>query len=385
MSKYKVFYLDDEKEDLTIPYKKKLEITDLLDISLNKPYNFEKELDRLIEELKSCDALILDLQLDGPQEDDSNKEGKDGKENNANEDEKKFKVRYQAPPLAQMIRTLASEGAIPDLPIILCSTEDKVKDSFNRDFTSHDLFDWTFLKDDIDVETINKIVSLIVGYQTLNKNKKDFSTSLGRDYNELDQRILSRFIIEDNPPTHEIARVIFKDIVQPTGLLINESTLAARLGVDMSKNVEYWNKFIDKYFSKTKYDGVFHTSWNRWWNDRINDVFEEITNENLASLDATSRVSLLIEKTEFKDLIVAEPIKLFESNNYWNICEITKKPLDPFEGFKISGKEEPKPWQDYAYVSLFAYVTKPDSINKKGIKIHPSDSERMRVERKKID
>ena len=380
MSKYKVFYLDDEKEDLTIPYKKKLEITGLLDINLKKPYNFEKELDRLIEELKSCDALILDLQLDGPQEEDSDKEGKD-----ANEDEKKFKVRYQAPPLAQMIRTLASEGEIPDLPIILCSTEDKVKDSFNRDFTSHDLFDWTFLKDDIDEETINKIVSLIDGYQILNKNKKDFSTSLGRDYNELDQRILSRFIIEDNPPTHEIARVIFKDIVQPTGLLINERTLAARLGVDMSKNVGCCNAFIDKHFSKTKYDGVFHTSWNRWWNDRVNDVFEEITNENLASLDANLRVSLLIEKTEFKDLIVAEPIELFESTNYWNICEITEKPLDPFEGFKISGKEEPKPWQDYAFVSLLAIVTMPDLIKKKGIKIHPSDLERLAFERKKID
>ena len=385
MSKYKVFYLDDEKEDLTIPYKKKLEITGLLDIDLNKPYNFEKELDRLIEELKSCDALILDLQLDGPQEEDSAKEGKGSEEKKANDDEKKFKVRYQAPPLAQMIRTLASEGEIPDLPIILCSTEDKVKDSFNRDFTSHDLFDWTFLKDDIDEETINKIVSLIIGYQTLNKNKKDFSTSLGRDYNELDQRILSRFIIEDNPPTHEIARVIFKDIVQPTGLLINERTLAARLGVDMSKNVEYWNAFIDKYFSKTKYDGVFHTSWNRWWNDRVNDVFEEITNENLASLDANSRVSLLIEKTEFKDLIVAEPIKLFESNNYWNICEITGMPLDPFEGFKISGKDEPKPWQDYSFVSLLAIATKPKLIKKNGIKIHPSDLDRLRLERIKID
>jgi len=379
MSKYRIFYLDDEKDDLTIPYKNKLETTGVLDINLNKPYNFEEELDRLIKELKSCDALILDLQLDGPQEENEDKKGTD------DDDEKKFKVRYQAPPLAQMIRTLASEGEIPDLPIILCSTEDKVKDSFNRDFTSHDLFDWTFLKDDINEETINKIVSLIEGYQRLNENKKDFTNSLSRDYNELDQRILSRFIIEDNPPTHEIARVIFKDIVQPTGLLINERTLAARLGVDMLKNVECWNAFIDKHFSITKYDGVFHSSWNRWWNDRVNDVFEEITNENLASLDANSRVSLLIEKTDFKDLIVAEPIELFESTNYWNICEITGMPLDPFEGFKINGKEEPKPWQDYAFISLLAILTKPDLIKKNGIKIHPSDLERSILERKKHD
>ncbi|TQD39689.1 hypothetical protein [Haloflavibacter putidus] len=381
MSKYRIFYLDDEKEDLTIPYKKKLEITNILDIDLKKPYNFEKELDRLAEELENCDALILDLQLDGPQEGDTDKKDEEVQLEKAN----KFKVRYQAPPLAQMIRTLASEGKISDLPIILCSTEDRVKDSFNKDFTSHDLFDWTFLKDDINGETIAKIVSLINGYQRLTKNKKDFSKSLGRDYNELDQRILSRFIIEDKPPIHELARVIFKDIVQPTGVLINEYTLAARLGVDLTKNVECWNDFIDKYFSKTKYDGVFFDSWNRWWNDMVNDVFEEITDENLASLDANTRVKLLNENTEFKDLIVAKPIELFESTNFWNICEITKKPLDPFEGFKISGKDEPKPWQDYSFISLFAIVTKPDLITKNGIKIHPSDSERLNVARKKID
>lgn len=373
MSKYKVFYLDDEKDDLTQPIKKKLESKDILEINLEKPNNFEKELDRLIEELKDCKALILDLQLNGPQEGTTDENGE------------KFKVRYQAPPLAQMIRTLASEGTIPDLPIILCSTEDKIKDSFSRDFTSHDLFDWTFLKDDINVETIDKIVSLINGYEILNANKKDFSSSLQRDYDELDERILSRFIIEDNPPIHEISRVIFKEIVQPTGVLVSELTLASRLGIDIAESKKQWKDLIDKHFSSARYTGVFNESWNRWWNDKVIDIFEELTNENLASLDATSRVSLLIEHTDFKELIAAKPIELFESNNYWNICEITKNPLDPFEGFKISGKEEPKPWQDYSYVSLFAIVTEPDLINKNGIKIHPSDTERLSIERKKID
>lgn len=392
MSKYKIFYLDDEKEKLTLPFKIKLESTGVLKVNLSKPYNFEEELDRLIKELKSCNALILDLQLDGPQEVDSSEEEssievkpKETKGDKNNEDENKFRVRYQAPPLAQMIRTLASEGKIPDIPIILCSTEDKIKDSFSRDFTSHDLFDWTFIKDDINEETIFKIVSLINGYSKIYRYKKDFTSILERDYDELDERILSRFVIEDNPPIHEIARVIFKDIVQPTGVLINELTLASRLGIDISNSSKDWNNFIDKYFASAQYTGVFNESWNRWWNDRVIDVFEDITNQNLASLDADSRVSQLIEKTEFKRLVTAKPIKLFESNNFWNICEISKMPLDPFEGFKISGKEEPKPWQEYSYVSLFAVVEKPNLINKSGIKIHPTDKDRLSIERKKID
>jgi hypothetical protein len=372
MSKYKVFYLDDEKDDLTQPIKIKLELDGILEVSLNKPHNFESELDILSDQLKNYDALILDLQLNGPQENTSDSDGE------------KFKVRYQAPPLAQMIRTLASEGLLPDIPIILCSTEDRIKDSFSRDFTSHDLFDWTFLKDDIDAETVNKIASLIHGYQILNKNKKDFSASLNRDYKELDERILSRYLIEDNPPIHEIARVLFKDIIQPTGLLVNEETLAARLGID-NLNSDQWPDLINTFFSEAKYNGVFNSSWNRWWNDIVIDVFEGITNENLASLDAESRVSLLIEKTKIKKLVPAKPLKFFESTNYWNICEVTRKPLDPFEGFKISGKEEPKPWQDYAYVSLQAILEEPLIVKKKGIKIHPTETERLISERKKYD
>src|SRR5690554_3031290 len=373
MNRYKIFYLDDEKDDLIQPIKRRLEQNGLLEIVLEKPKNFETELDRLSEILKGFDALILDLQLDGPQE---------IKEGGGND---KFQVRYQAPPLAQTIRTLASERYINDLPIILCSTERKIKDSFSKDFTSHNLFDWTFLKEDIDEMTINKIVSLISGYQIISDNKSNFNEILKRNYSEVDERILSRFINEENPPTHEIARVIFKDIVQCTGVLIDEANLAARLGIDSVLSGDSWDSLLEKHFNSAKYTGVYHQSWSRWWNDIVIDIFEEITNENLASLNAETRVSLLIEHTEFKTLKPATTIELCESNYFWSICEITQKPIDPFEAFKINPKEEPKPWQDYSYVSLFGFLTKPDLVTKKGIKIHPSDTSRLLVERKKLD
>lgn len=373
MEKLKVLYLDDEKESLIHPIKAKLELDGQLEIILEKPKSFEIEIDRLANELKKCDAIILDLQLDGPQEDIKNEAGE------------VFQVKYQAPPLAQMIRTMASACLLEDIPIVLCSTEIKIKGTFSRDFTSHDLFDWTFLKDDINSETIDKIVSLISAYRVLKEKKNNYTDILNRDISEVDERILSRFSGEENPITHEIARVIFKDIVQPNGILIDESTLAARLGIDISKSKEEWIAFEEKHLQSTRYNGIYCNSWRRWWNDRVIDVFEEITTENLPSLDAKSRVELLVEKTDFKNLKVAKPIELYESSFFWNICEITKKPLDPFEGFKINFRNEPKPWQDYFYVSLFAIVAHPDLITKKGIKVHPTDIERLAIERKKID
>lgn len=367
MSKYKLFYLDDERDGLTQPIKKKLEFNQSIEVEIYKPISFEDELDRLSNKLGNFDALILDLQLNDVQEDTGER------------------VRYQAPPLAQMLRTLATEGQIKDLPIILCSTEDRVKVSFNRDFTSHDLFDWTFLKSDLNKETPKKIISIIDAYNTIKESKNDYSSILNIDYDLIDERILSRFLAEDNSPVHEISRVIFKDIVQQTGVLINEDTLAARLGIDKKKCQDEWGKLLSKYFSEAEYSGVFKDSWKRWWNNGVIDTFEKITNENLASLDADIRVALIIEKTEFKNLIPAKPLEFYESTNFWNICEITKMPLDPFEGLKVNGKEEPKPWLDYSYVSLFGYVTEPAIVKKRGIKIHSSDIERFKTERAKID
>lgn len=371
MSKFKVLYIDDEKDDLIIPLKNRLEEGDILKIDLAKPMKFEDQLDNLIGILKDFQGVILDLQLNSHQESEKGVE--------------QFQVKYQAPPLAQMIRTLASENKIKDLPIILCSTENKIKASFNKDFTSHDLFDWTFLKDDLNNQTVNKIASFIEGYLFIDENKTNYSKILERDYDEIDERILSRFITEENPPNHEIARVIFKDIVQPTGVLINEQTLAARLGIDIEQSGEEWNSLLSNYFENARYKGVFNEAWYRWWNDISLDIFEEITGENCASVNANKRVDLLKEKTEFKNLVAAEPIKLNSSNDFWNICEITKKPIDPFEGYKINEKNEPKPWQDYSYVSLYAILEFPDKVSKNGIKVHPSDYERYLNDRKKLD
>jgi len=167
--------------------------------------------------------------------------------------------------------------------------------------------------------------------------------------------------------------------------LINENTLASRLGIDISKSGEHWNNLLESQFLEAKYGGIFQESWIRWWNDLIIDKFEEITGENLASLNAESRVNLLKERTGITGLVAADMIELCESSYFWNICEISQAPLDPFEGFKINTNEEPKPWQDYNYVSLFAYVTNPDIVTKKGIKIHPSDIKRLIEERKKLD
>ena len=361
---YNIIYLDDERDALIKAIIQKLETPGSLKITWFKPTPFEEELNHLKGILEDFNAIFLDLKLDGEQEG-------------------KPKVHYQAPPLAQMIRTLATEKSIPNLPIFLCSTEDKINQSYSKDFTSHDLFDWTFIKDEIDECTVKKIEAIINGYIQIDKSPKNFDILLQRNYKDIDQRILSRFVNEENPPTHEIARYIFKGIVKPGGIMINELTLASRLGVDIGKS-EDWTILIESFFQKSKYTGIFSESWTRWWNDLMLDIFEELTNENLASLEAIDRVKLLKSATGLEKLYAAEPMQFSSSSYFWNICEITGLPVDPFEAYKIDNKVEPLPWQDYKYVSMFGMVERPDVAQKMGIKIYPEQVELFNSVRRKI-
>lgn len=357
MSKYSLLYLDDEKDRLVLPIKEKLEDQGILAITVDKPKSFEDEIDKLLAILPEFNGIVLDLQLNGPQEDGS-------------------QVRYQAPSLAQQLRILTSEGKAKDIPIFLCSTDDKIKTSFKRDFTSHDLFDWTFMKDEITIETIGKICSIIEGYEKITNDVKDFSDLLQRDYNDLDQRILSRFVNEENPPVHEVARIIFKEVVQEPGLLINEAILAARLGVNKDKSKD-WFAVLEN-FKTTKYTGVFDSGWNRWWADQVADLFESLTQENLGFINATERVNAIKAKFNLENLVPAEALPLSNSTNFWTICQATGNPIDTFEGFKIDKKKEPRPWQDYSYVSLYALMERIAEAN--NIKLHPSEFERFEIE-----
>lgn len=372
---YKIFYLDDENDELIDSYIKQLQSTGDIAITREQPESFEEEISNLEDILSDYDAVLLDLQLDGPSNIENKPEKETGKNNKV--------VKYQAPSLAQSIRTMATKGTIQDLPIILCSTEDRIKETFKSDYTSHNLFDWTFLKKDINFETIQKIIDLIKGYKFIWEAKTDIDEILGRIYNEIDPRILSRFINEKSFPIHELARTIFKGVIQSKGVLIDENTIAARLGIDIERS-EDWDKLLD-IFEPTRYKGVFGNAWKRWWEDQIIDKFEDLTSQNLASLNAPQRVSALIQFTDLKNLSHAEPIKFCESLEFWNICEVTKKPIDPFEAFKINDKQEPMPWQDYSYVSLYAFMEKIEEINKLGIKVHPTDQEKLRIARKSLD
>lgn len=364
MKKY--IFIDDEDERAVSSIIDGLNDTDHTQIE-RLPLVNGLNLESLTEKIKQCISndneiagILVDLCLDG--------EGEN-------------RMNFTAPTLAQHIRSLAVKGEVPHLAIVLCSTNSNLKASYNSDKSSHDLFDYKFQKgDDIKWEKVSlKMNAIASAYSYLNENTTDdIKTIIGRDdINHFDRRVLERFIGNDITFTpYEIINFIVKDLLQHPGVLLKESIVAARLGVNISESAD-WENLINK-FSDAKYSGILSSGWNRYWVDKVNTIFEYITDgQILQTLDAGERVEILKDKLKLNDLITATPIEFCESSYFGTICEGTKRPLDPSEGYEVYESYELRPWQDPKYISLYAF----QSEKYKEIKIKESEIPRLNSHR----
>lgn len=327
---------------------------------------FEFESDNFIKDhLSEYDGLLLDLRLD------EYKDKTTGKHS-----------AYTATEFAQHIRTLVTKGSEDggldkDLPIVLFSTDDKLKQVYATDLSSHNLFDRYLTKKDTPDNASKKLSSLAEGYIEIMENKTNLEKLMGlENLIDLDSRIFSRFSEEPaRIPAHEYAQVILKDLIYVTGPLINDDILAARLGIDKeNSNPEDWST-LKEFFSESKYKGVFSNGWNRWWMFKINDLFESLSDTYLSYMDANEKVELFKEKLSLEGLIAAQPIKLNSSTRYTTICKAFGKPMDEIEGFRVYSSREPKQWQEYEYASLEAFAT--GKFEEKNIKVHIDDKARL--------
>jgi hypothetical protein len=356
MSKVKYLFIDDEKDLSTEAITDGFNDTGIITVIYHRAENFKDQLIYFDKELIKYDGLIIDLRLDG----------------NLSQN-----LRYTAVSLAQEIRTKAAtkKGYI-DVPIILCSTDQKIKALYEKDQTSHDLFDYHILKEASPNwrEHSLKLKTIAAGYKTIKRLGFNLEKIFGRDISKLDQRILGKFLDKNIFPVHALAGHIIKEIIEQPGPLINDLYLASRLGIDIKKSTD-WEKLINQHFNDAKYTGVFSTGWDRWWADCVIEIFNRLTGQRLSTLKAIDRVTLLKEKTKLNKLTAATPIDNSVSTNFWTICEYYKKPLDPMEGFKVFSYKELRPWQDERYLSFEA------AAERKG-KIHPTEKARLEFAKK---
>ena len=355
MAKFKFLYLDDESDETTAAIADGLKINDIIDVIPEEPKIFKDEIADLKNRLQDFDGLILDLRLDG----------------------KKLDIAYNAPTIAQELRMIAAEGSIKPFPIILCSTDSKMRATYEVEKICHEHFDYKFTKQESPPweNLARKLAALARGYLFINEVGYEIPKILNReDLTTLDPRILEPFSgIEKPLPVYDYASFVIKDLFHQPGVLIKEKLLAARLGIDISKSND-WQKLSQGFFSKAVYSGVFSDGWQRWWSDIAINIFKEASKgKRLSMLNAADRVKILIETSGLKNLVAATPLEYNKSTNFWTVCEFYKAPLDPLEGFRIHTSIEPKAWQESRYISFLA------AANKKGPRPHSTELNRIQA------
>ena len=372
------YYLDDGERDESIAYAEEVvSATEGLEIEVDHPSEFSKQIK--FQDVKFA-GLILDLRLDQMVH---------------VVNEKKRKAGYRAPALAQEVRTRAAEKRTGEFPIVLWSFDRRL-DAYRRDRTGHDLFDLTVIKEDLTNKSIvqevgMKLLSLVNGYEAIRQIRDDEKRRRGWFYrllgfgtageaSSLDPRILEQF---DYPalkrPVHEYAGFIIHHLLDVTGPLIDQSVLAARLGLDIEKSSDAQALF-EGAFLQAKYTGPFDDGWSRWWAFRVEEIWNNLGSPagSLRSLRAEERINHLKDVTGLRGLRAAAPLHPEYSTRYWTVCWKLKKPLDPHDGLLVND-DRSHPWQDERFVSFEAFeqrlVKRQD--------IDPID--RARLERMKAD
>lgn len=305
------------------------------------PAGLDDEVEKIVQEPPA--GLVLDLRLDQVVSPEA-----DGR-----------RANYRGSTLAQELRTRMSEGSIRPFPIVLWSMDEKLRASYRPDDAAQDLFDALYIKDRILEVSDNVAVQLIAlaeGYERIEDARRDgksFGALLGfRDDEDAFVTDISggRFDKLTSVSTHELARFIMHDLVEAPGVLIDDSLLAARLGVDMNKSGD-WGKCRDAVATAAGYSGPFSEGWARFWMSKVEDWWSGCAGlSSLKKSDAATRVGCLRQFLKLEHLFPAEPIAAGYSTRFWTVCVALKRPLDPRDGF-LAAHSEKRAWQELPYIS----------------------------------
>ena len=362
----KYLCIDDEAPRVIEPLLERLRC-DGVEIVQTAPEDFEKQVSSI--GTSSYDGLIVDLRLDDVP-------GPGG-----------HRVSYQALSFAQELRTRMTEKRLRAFPLTLWSVTNKFAKAYKPDGTGKDLFDYVFDKHDVNTkvkEIQQALIGLVTGYRTIHRSlrKADhfgFYRMLGlteRSAAFLDPRIGDRFLARAHFPIHEYARFILEDLIRVSGPLIDESVLAARLGVDPEESRD-WPR-LEEMLTNTRFTGAFSDAWPRWWSARLEGWWSKLTkgSQPMRGLAAEDRIAILKSRTNLKRLTAGRPTTNGNSQRFWTVCAVLHTPLDPADGIMADGKDL-KPWQEPRYLSLKSLRER--RAQQQGFNIHPLDRERART------
>jgi hypothetical protein len=215
--------------------------------------------------------------------------------------------RYKAGPLAQLLRDHAIDTPVDDLPIVLLSNEENIRRLFVPDQTAHDLFDDKNTKQRLQREPSavrTELLALINGYARAKRAiKSRRRLALLLDIKGSEIAVVSHQALEavnNMAAPHLIVGHIFLHLISRNGLLLDDSSVVARLGVAPSSPDA--TKLIELLHTRgIGYSGILGEGWRRWWAHRLlDDLRDFVKLPDLFGLGADKRVKALNEVFKLK-------------------------------------------------------------------------------------
>ncbi len=322
--------VDDSIDDLR--YAERLTRDGLACDTLPPPSSSE-ELRRQIAERRAkseCDIVLLDYRLDA--------------EGTATESRRDYRGGTVAAELREHL---------PDLPIVLVSTEEKLRSGLAGKSDVRGLFDHKVLKQRIASRSERKTV--VVELLDLAEGFRNVASEKGEGWERIARVIggqsvlpmLSRLEMTVPPAgTAEICGWILDDLLAFPSLVLDEHDASATLGIAVST---FRRNEVQAAVAEYRYSGVFANMHQRWW---IADLTAWLTllAGGEPGLSGGNRSKLIAKALNLSPQAArAASCVWCGSKDVVRACSICRKHIDPLHGLQATVDDRPR-WASQAVV-----------------------------------
>ena len=204
---------------------------------------------------------------------------------------------YKGSTLAQQLRDKATAEPQTDFSVVLVSNERKLKQLYAPDKTAHDLFDKVYAKEEIGKRRNGiraELTSLAAAYRALRGATPPYDpvtvfAAGDEDHDQLDVQEL-RVAFEHAAAPHIVVRFVLRNLIERTGILLDDHDVAALLGIAQSGMGIVICKLAE---AGTTYNGILSAGWPRWWTHRVEAWAESVLGARPQSMNARDRAARL--------------------------------------------------------------------------------------------
>jgi hypothetical protein len=286
--------------------------------------------------------------------------------------------RGSGPGIAQDLRVKQRAGEIAEYPIVRFAARAPVERNVKGDPGSDDLFDLKILKEELaqDVAAAQlRLIGLEAVYaglaarnpaapNVLNELLGLDDATLGRwSHEAFHDRLLSALQIA----THVAAGAFMRGFLTPTGLLVSDSVLSYRLGVDARASGRRWEDLLQQL--PFRYMGIASDYYRRWWARGLEDWWLDTVKSDrpLVSLPIRDRVQML--SNSFGGLVALTMPAGSAGDKPWRLCALSLEadppvfiPVDPTESVRFTPRADAPAWTDPTHVSLRLALQRRDDF-----------------------